>query len=572
MGEKINKNLLTKIVCLMFLLFPVIELLTSLTIINNISNITIGSIYKTFVTLFGFVYILFFNKVNKKKYSILLFVILIIGLSCFIITTDIWTASNLFRKIPEVLKFITFPIMTLFFICYTKNENKIPMHTIILSIVIYALLMIIASFTGTANATYGNIIYGHTGWFYSANELGILFGIAFPFILASVIKNKSFASVISCGLCIYGLLSVGTKAGLLSLLITLISLILFCVVLIIAKKWKLVKTIAAILLLVILGLAIIFPFSPANNHLKEQYTNKLAKVNQQLDNFIFSGRETKLDIQGERYLNANLTEKVFGLKDSSKDLVNNKFKLVERDFYDILFNFGFIGLFVYLYILSYTLITILKRLFLNFKSNCNINLFATTVSILLTIFASHICGHVFSIPTISIYFAAILAYTINNKKDGKQSVMFICSVGGHLTQILQIKELFKDYNYVLVTEKTEVTLEMKKKFNMGYLLHGSKQYPISYALKEVYNFFKCILYLAIYNPDTVISTGAHTAVSPCYLAKFLGKKIIFIESFAKRNTPTKTGKIIYPIADVFVIQWDTLKEYYPKAKVWGWIY
>ena len=113
---------------------------------------------------------------------------------------------------------------------------------------------------------------------------------------------------------------------------------------------------------------------------------------------------------------------------------------------------------------------------------------------------------------------------------------------------------------------------MKNKFNMGYLLHGSKQYPISYALKEVYNFFKCILYLIVYNPDTVISTGAHTAVSPLYLAKFCGKKIIFIESFAKRNTPTKTGKIVYPIADVFVIQWETLKDYYPKAEVWGWIY
>ena len=32
-------------------------------------------------------------------------------------------------------------------------------------------------------------------------------------------------------------------------------------------------------------------------------------------------------------------------------------------------------------------------------------------------------------------------------------VMFISSVGGHLTQLLELKSLFKDYNYVLVTEK-----------------------------------------------------------------------------------------------------------------------
>lgn len=574
MGEKINKQLLGKIVCIIFLLFPIVELLTSLTVINSFSKITIGAIYKTAITILGVIYILFLNTKNRKMYCILLSLVILLAFVSFIITTDIWTTTNLARKIPEVLKFVTFPIMAIFFICYAKNGNKIPVNAIILSVITYALVMIIAGWTGTANPTYGSIQYGHTGWYYSANELGILFGIAFPFILAYVIKSKSFASVVACGLCIYGLLSVGTKAGLLSLVISVFSLAVFCIVLFVIRKRELAKTTSLVLLFLILGFAIVFPVSPANNHLKEQYTNKLTRVSQEFENFIFSGREEKLDEQAKDYLNASTLEQIFGLKDSTKIVKNGNFKLIERDYYDILFNFGITGLFVYIYILAYVLISFAIAIIKNFKTKCNMDVFAAVVSILITISAAHICGHVFSIPTISIYLSAVLGYalSITSNENKKQSVMFVCSVGGHLTQILQIKELFEEYDYVLVTEKTEVTLDMKKKYNMGYLLHGSKQYPISYALKEVYNFFKCIIYLAIYNPDTVISTGAHTAVSPCYLAKFCGKKIIFIESFAKRNTPTKTGKIIYPIADVFVIQWETLKEYYLKAETWGWIY
>lgn len=154
----------------------------------------------------------------------------------------------------------------------------------------------------------------------------------------------------------------------------------------------------------------------------------------------------------------------------------------------------------------------------------------------------------------------------------KKRVMFICSVGGHLTQMLQIKELFNDYNYVLITDKTKVTKELKSKFNMEYMIYGSRQYFLSYPFIEIYNFFKSIFFLLKYNPSVIVTTGARTAVTTCYLAKLFRKKVIFIESFAKRTTPNKSGKMVYPIADTFVVQWESMKKVYPKAKYWGRIY
>lgn len=151
-------------------------------------------------------------------------------------------------------------------------------------------------------------------------------------------------------------------------------------------------------------------------------------------------------------------------------------------------------------------------------------------------------------------------------------VMFISSVGGHLTQMLQLKEMFNDYKYVLVTEKTEVTKNMKEKYKMEYMIHGSRQYWFSYIFKEAFNVLKSICLFIKYRPQVVVTTGTHTAVPMCYIAWIFRKKVIFIESFAKRTSPTLSGKMVYPIATKFVIQWESLKEIYPKAEVWGWIY
>jgi len=61
-------------------------------------------------------------------------------------------------------------------------------------------------------------------------------------------------------------------------------------------------------------------------------------------------------------------------------------------------------------------------------------------------------------------------------------------------------------------------------------------------------------------------------VPMCYIAKVFRKKVIYIETFANRNSKTVAGRFVYPIADVFVVQWEEMKKIYPKAEYWGWIY
>ena len=90
----------------------------------------------------------------------------------------------------------------------------------------------------------------------------------------------------------------------------------------------------------------------------------------------------------------------------------------------------------------------------------------------------------------------------------------------------------------------------------------------------IINCFMSLFYLIKYNPDVIVTTGANTAAAMCCLGKIFRKKVIYIESFAKNNSPTVTGKMIYKLHayTTFVVQWENMLKYYPKAECWGWIY
>jgi len=160
---------------------------------------------------------------------------------------------------------------------------------------------------------------------------------------------------------------------------------------------------------------------------------------------------------------------------------------------------------------------------------------------------------------------------LKRKKD-KKKVLFISSLGGHLTQLLQLKPLFAEYDYHIVTEKSVITQELQKQYKISFLMYGARNYPFRYIFKFSYNVVMSLYYFLKEAPDVVVTTGAHTAVPMCYIAKLFGKKVIFIESFAKTTTPTISGRLVYPIADLFIVQWESMKKHYPKAVYGGSIY
>ena len=153
-----------------------------------------------------------------------------------------------------------------------------------------------------------------------------------------------------------------------------------------------------------------------------------------------------------------------------------------------------------------------------------------------------------------------------------KKVMFISSTGGHLNELLQLKKLMKKYDSYLVTEKTKSTLSLKEDYKVSYLIYGTKHNMLTYPFKLIANCFKSLyLYIKI-RPKVIITTGAHTAGPMCCIGKIFRSKIIYIETFANMHSKTVTGKLVYKFADLFIVQWESMLEFYPKATYGGWIF
>jgi len=138
-------------------------------------------------------------------------------------------------------------------------------------------------------------------------------------------------------------------------------------------------------------------------------------------------------------------------------------------------------------------------------------------------------------------------------------VCIAASAGGHLTEVLQLKKAFRKYPHFFVTFKREDVDRLSNE--KVYYIKDPKRN----LFKLFYNLFRSLKIFLKERPNVIITTGAGVVVPICYVAKIFKSKIIFIESMAAIYKPSLSGRFVYPISDLFVVQWKNLLKYYPKA-------
>lgn len=155
-----------------------------------------------------------------------------------------------------------------------------------------------------------------------------------------------------------------------------------------------------------------------------------------------------------------------------------------------------------------------------------------------------------------------------------KKVLFISSTGGHFSELLQLKPLFEKYDSYIITEKDKTNENYKSIYGdkLYYLPYGTRSKIFSYIFKYFYLCLKTIYLFFKIRPKYIVTTGTHTAVPMCYLGKLFGTKIIFIETFANSRSKTLSGRMVYPIANLFIVQWKEMLKLYPKAVYGGSIY
>lgn len=140
-------------------------------------------------------------------------------------------------------------------------------------------------------------------------------------------------------------------------------------------------------------------------------------------------------------------------------------------------------------------------------------------------------------------------------------VCLVGSSGGHLTHLYMLKPFWENKDRFWVTFDKQ---------DAKSILKDERMYPCYYHTnRNIKNLIRNIgvawKVLRKEKPDVIISSGAAVAVPFFYLGKLFGKKLIYIEVFDRIDKPTMTGKMVYPIVDKFIVQWEEQKEVYKKA-------
>lgn len=153
----------------------------------------------------------------------------------------------------------------------------------------------------------------------------------------------------------------------------------------------------------------------------------------------------------------------------------------------------------------------------------------------------------------------------------KKKIGFVSSSGGHWEELMCLKEISEENVSFFVTEQSGQISAEKKSDNI-YLVNQINRKEKAFIIKFIMLFIKAFKILVREKPDVIITTGALMTYPFCVVAKLMRKKVIYIESFARVYQKSLTGKLVYPFADLFVVQWESMLEHYPKAKYAGKIF
>ena len=148
-----------------------------------------------------------------------------------------------------------------------------------------------------------------------------------------------------------------------------------------------------------------------------------------------------------------------------------------------------------------------------------------------------------------------------------KKICFISSSGGHLEQLQMLQPIMKTDSFI-ITEKID-SIDVK---DNNYYLQQINRREILVIIKIILNAFKSLMIFVKEKPDIVICTGALSTIPFCIISKIFNAKLIYIESYAKVETGSLTGKLMYRIADKFYVQWREMLNVFPKAIFKGGIY
>lgn len=129
-------------------------------------------------------------------------------------------------------------------------------------------------------------------------------------------------------------------------------------------------------------------------------------------------------------------------------------------------------------------------------------------------------------------------------------------------------EKVKNIEHTASSNSTYITLKRARTVGQPWLL------SVFTTLMSILSTLNALLRQKSY-PDVLLINGPGTCVPVAYVLfvmKFLGlcrTRIVYVESLARVSGLSLSGRLVLPVSDRFLVQWEQLADQYQRAEFYG---
>lgn len=141
-------------------------------------------------------------------------------------------------------------------------------------------------------------------------------------------------------------------------------------------------------------------------------------------------------------------------------------------------------------------------------------------------------------------------------------MLLVCSPGGHLQQMLALEPAWRGLRRAWVTLPAADSdhLLAGEQVVLG---HGPTNRSVVNLVRNLAVAWRTIRRV---RPDAILSTGAGLAVPFFLVGKLLRTRLVYVESVTRIETLSLSGRLVYPLADRFFVQWPQAARHRRRAE------
>lgn len=154
-------------------------------------------------------------------------------------------------------------------------------------------------------------------------------------------------------------------------------------------------------------------------------------------------------------------------------------------------------------------------------------------------------------------------HTTHKRGRPTPTVLLAASPGGHLDLLRGALDAYCGAKRVWVTSPGPVVEHLRATGDAVELVPLVGRSPA----RTLHNGARSLRALRRHRPQLIITSGASPAIPVALLGRLLRIPVVFVETMARVDTPSESGRVLSRLADEVAVQWPQMAEVYPGARV-----